>query len=76
MIGLFTKCSRGWFWELMFWLLIVELARVIGDRGPGGYRDCCSRLFPIRMFARECPSGGGPSWLRPGMKSEQFDIHP
>jgi hypothetical protein len=30
MIGLFTKCSRGWFWELMFWLLIVELARVIG----------------------------------------------
>jgi hypothetical protein len=46
MIGLFTKCSRGWFWELMFWLLIVELAtghRRIGDRG--GYRDCCSRLF-------------------------------
>jgi hypothetical protein len=30
MIGLFTKWGRGWFWELMFWLLIVELARVIG----------------------------------------------
>jgi hypothetical protein len=30
MIGLFFKSSRGWFWELMFWLLIVELARVIG----------------------------------------------
>ena len=28
MIGLFIK--RGWFWELMFWLLIVELARLIG----------------------------------------------
>jgi hypothetical protein len=28
MIGLFIK--RGWFWELMFWLLIVELAKVIG----------------------------------------------
>jgi hypothetical protein len=28
MIRLFTK--RGWFWELMFWLLVLELARVIG----------------------------------------------
>ena len=28
MIGLFIK--RGWFWELMFWLLVLELARVIG----------------------------------------------
>ena len=28
MIGLFAK--RGWFSELMFWLLILELARVIG----------------------------------------------
>ena len=28
MIGLFIK--RGWVWELMFWLLIVELAKVIG----------------------------------------------
>jgi hypothetical protein len=21
---------RGWFWELMFWLLVLELARLIG----------------------------------------------
>jgi len=28
MIGLFIK--RGWFWELLLWLLILELARVIG----------------------------------------------
>ena len=28
MIGLFIK--RGWFWELMFRLLVPELARVIG----------------------------------------------
>jgi hypothetical protein len=28
MIGLFIK--RGWFWELMFWLLVLELARMIG----------------------------------------------
>jgi hypothetical protein len=28
MIGLFIK--RGWFWELVFWLLVLELARVIG----------------------------------------------
>jgi hypothetical protein len=28
MIGLFIK--RGWFWEVMFWLLVLELARVIG----------------------------------------------
>jgi len=25
---LFIK--RGWFWELMFWLLVLELARLIG----------------------------------------------
>jgi hypothetical protein len=25
---LFIK--RGWFWELVFWLLVLELARVIG----------------------------------------------
>jgi hypothetical protein len=30
MILLFTKCSRGWFWELLAWLLVLELARVIG----------------------------------------------
>jgi hypothetical protein len=30
MIGLFTKCGRGWFGELLFWLLVLELARVIG----------------------------------------------
>ena len=30
MIALFTKCGRAWFWELMFWLLVLELARVIG----------------------------------------------
>jgi hypothetical protein len=29
MIWLLTRC-RGWFWELMFWLLVLELARVIG----------------------------------------------
>jgi hypothetical protein len=28
MIGLFIK--RGWFWELVFYLGILELARVIG----------------------------------------------
>jgi hypothetical protein len=28
MIGLFIK--RGWFWEVMFWLLVLELARMIG----------------------------------------------
>jgi hypothetical protein len=28
MIGLFIK--RGWFWELMLWLLVLELARLIG----------------------------------------------
>jgi hypothetical protein len=31
MIGLFTKCSRGWFWELLLWLLVLEL--------PGGSAD-------------------------------------
>ena len=31
MIGLFIKSGRVWFWELMFWLLILELARVIGS---------------------------------------------
>jgi hypothetical protein len=29
MIWLLTRC-RGWFWELMFWLLVLELARAIG----------------------------------------------
>jgi hypothetical protein len=29
MMWLRTRC-RGWFWELLAWLLIVELARVIG----------------------------------------------
>jgi hypothetical protein len=28
MIRLFTKW--GWPWELMFWLLVLELARMIG----------------------------------------------
>jgi hypothetical protein len=27
MIGLFIK--RGWFWEVVFWLLILGLARMI-----------------------------------------------
>jgi hypothetical protein len=30
MIGLFTKCAQGWFWEALLWLLVLELARVIG----------------------------------------------
>ena len=30
MIGLFIKSGRAWFRELLAWLLIVELARVIG----------------------------------------------
>jgi hypothetical protein len=30
MIGLFAKCGRGWFWELLLWLLVLELARMIG----------------------------------------------
>jgi hypothetical protein len=30
MIALFAK--RGWFWELMFWLLVLELARAIGSQ--------------------------------------------
>jgi hypothetical protein len=29
MIWLLTR-GRGWFWELLFWLLILELARYIG----------------------------------------------
>jgi hypothetical protein len=24
-----TRC-RGWFWELLLWLLVLELARLIG----------------------------------------------
>jgi hypothetical protein len=28
MIALFAK--RGWFWELLAWLALIELARVIG----------------------------------------------
>jgi hypothetical protein len=35
-----------------------------------------ANCFQLGCVARECPSGGGPSWLRPGMKSEEFDIHP
>jgi hypothetical protein len=30
MIGLFIKGGRGWLWELLFRLLVLELARVIG----------------------------------------------
>jgi hypothetical protein len=30
MIALLFKSGRGWPWELMFWLLVLELARVIG----------------------------------------------
>jgi hypothetical protein len=30
MIALFTRCGRGWFGELLLWLLVLELARVIG----------------------------------------------
>ena len=26
--SMFRRC--GWFWELMFWLLVLELARVMG----------------------------------------------
>jgi hypothetical protein len=33
MIGLFIKSGRGCFWEALLWLLVLELARVIG--GPG-----------------------------------------
>ena len=29
MIALFIKSGRGWFWELLLWLLIVELPRAI-----------------------------------------------
>jgi hypothetical protein len=31
MIALFIKSGRGWFWELLLWLLIVELPRVISS---------------------------------------------
>jgi hypothetical protein len=27
---LLFKSGRGWFWELLLWLLVLELARVIG----------------------------------------------
>jgi hypothetical protein len=30
MIALFTRCGRGWLGELLLWLLILGLARVIG----------------------------------------------
>jgi hypothetical protein len=30
MIALFTKCGRSWFCELVFWLAILGLARMIG----------------------------------------------
>jgi hypothetical protein len=30
MIRLLARCGRGWFWELLLWLLVLELARVIG----------------------------------------------
>jgi hypothetical protein len=30
MIALFIKFGRGWFWELLLWLLIVELPQ--GDQ--------------------------------------------
>jgi hypothetical protein len=29
-IRLFIKSGRGWFWELLLWLLVLELARLIG----------------------------------------------
>ena len=32
---------RGWFWELLLWLLVLELARVIG-----GGSERPSRQFP------------------------------
>jgi hypothetical protein len=30
MIRLFIKSGRGWVWELLLWLLVLGLARVIG----------------------------------------------
>jgi len=30
MIGLFTKFGRGWFWEFVFALILLVLARIIG----------------------------------------------
>jgi hypothetical protein len=30
MIALFIKFGWGWFWELLLWLLVLGLARVIG----------------------------------------------
>jgi hypothetical protein len=31
MIALFARCGRGWFGELLLWLLVLELARMIGS---------------------------------------------
>jgi hypothetical protein len=31
MIVLFTKCGRGWFWEMLAWLTLIELGKVIGE---------------------------------------------
>jgi hypothetical protein len=30
MIRLLARCGRGWFWELLLWLPVLELARMIG----------------------------------------------
>jgi hypothetical protein len=30
MIALFIKSGRGWFWELLAWVLLLLLARLIG----------------------------------------------
>jgi len=30
MVWLLARCSRGWFCGLLFWLLLIELARIIG----------------------------------------------
>jgi hypothetical protein len=30
MIRLLARCGRGWLWELVFWLAILGLARMIG----------------------------------------------
>jgi hypothetical protein len=28
MITLFIKCGRGWFWEVLFWLALIEVAKI------------------------------------------------
>jgi hypothetical protein len=30
MVWLLARCSRGWFYGLLLWLLLIELARIIG----------------------------------------------